>query len=386
MRRLMLIRALQRCLFFLPIRRRRILFYVNRRRGLTCNPKYIALEMRRRYGDQVEMIWATDEPDSCGQVLEQGIRVVRAGTKQHWLAQLTSGAVVVNDAFHESVILRRRQLTMNTWHAAMNYKQIGPGSIAFRDDAHRRIFALRNVQPKVYLSGSRFFTEDTSRSFGFDKKVFVPTGLPRNDVLFRDAAALRTQLGTRYALEEGIRLALYAPTFRQGYREDVYGLDFERLAGNLSARFGGQWKILYRRHYFVSGEGNQWPACVRDVSDADDMNELLAVCDVLISDYSSCLWDFSLTKRPAFIYASDLEAYRKDDRGFAYPLEKWPFAMAKDNDELEKCVLAFDEAEYAQRIEAHHADAGAYDDGHAAERAADCLAEYMGLSRPDGAR
>jgi len=162
--KLRLIRFFQRCLFFLPVRKNRILLFVNKRRGFTCNPKYVALELIRRYGNSVELIWATDYPESCEEVDKLGIRVVRAGTKQHWLAQLTSGAVVVNDAFHETVILRPQQLTVNTWHASMNYKRIGPGSIAFQGNQHRKIFSMRNVQPDVYVSGSLFFTRNTSMS------------------------------------------------------------------------------------------------------------------------------------------------------------------------------------------------------------------------------
>lgn len=375
--KLRLIRALQRCLFFLPVKKNRILFYVNKRRGFGCNPKYVALEMLRRFGAGVELIWATDYPETCGEIEKLGIRVVRAGTKQHWLLQLTSGAVVVNDAFHETVVLRRRQVTVNTWHASMNYKKIGPGSIAFRDQRHRAVFDMRNVQPDVYVSGSRFFTQDTSASFGFAERIFLPAGTPRNDILFQDNAALAEKIRARYGLGDK-RLALYAPTFRQTMKDDTQGLDFARLAAALGKQFGGEWMILYRKHYFVSG-GENLPDGVADVSDYDDMSELLAVVDVLVSDYSSCLWDFSMTMRPAFVFAPDMEAYGGEDRGFAYPPEKWPYPLARNNNEMESRVLTFDAVDYREKIQAHHADAGTYDDGHASRRVADCLAEKLGL-------
>jgi len=376
--KLRLIRFFQRCLFFLPVRKNRILLFVNKRRGFTCNPKYVALELIRRYGNSVELIWATDYPESCEEVDKLGIRVVRAGTKQHWLAQLTSGAVVVNDAFHETVILRPQQLTVNTWHASMNYKRIGPGSIAFQGNQHRKIFSMRNVQPDVYVSGSLFFTRNTSMSFGFDEQIFLPAGTPRNDILFQRNEALVDKIRLRYGLGNK-PVALYAPTFRQDMRDDTYGLNFTRLAAALSRRFGGVWTILYRKHYFVSGQMVDISGNTVDVSDYDDMNELLAVADVLVSDYSSCLWDFSMTKRPAFVYAPDMESYGGKDRGYAYPLEKWPYPLARNNDEMECRVLAFDEDDYRRRIEEHHADAVTYDDGQASRRVVDCLEEKLGL-------
>ena len=72
--KLRLIRALQRCLFFLPVKKNRILFYVNKRRGFGCNLKYVALEMLRRFGAGVELIWATDYPETCGEIEKLVVR------------------------------------------------------------------------------------------------------------------------------------------------------------------------------------------------------------------------------------------------------------------------------------------------------------------------
>lgn len=111
------------------------------------------------------------------------------------------------------------------------------------------------------------------------------------------------------------------------------------------------------------------------------MNELLAVADVLISDYSSCLWDFSITERPSFVYAPDIDSYHSNDRDFSYPLEKWPYSISKDNDELEKNILSFDKKEYVKKIKQHHKDGGLYDDGHASERVVNVLAKVMKLKK-----
>lgn len=381
LRKVRIKRFMQGFLFWLPIKRNRICFYSHARKGYSCNLKYICEELLNRYGGKAEIIWITPFPESCTHLVQKGIKVVRFGTFEHWHYQFTSKVVVVNDAFPESVKLRRSQFTVNTWHASMNYKKIGPAYCSFRNDIAKKIFFIRNKQPKMYISGSQYFTEDTSKSFNFKKKIFVPYGMARNDIFFKNNAELTNKIKRQYALPEDCKLVLYAPTFRDGFKEDIHGIDFARLVKVLGEKFGGKWKVLYRKHYFVNSNDVILDKNTIDVSDYDDMNELLAVSDVLISDYSSCLWDFSITHRPSFIYATDMEQYHLNDRDFSYPVEKWPYTIAKDNDELEEVISHFNKADYIKKIKAHHADAEIFDDGKAAERAADAIAQKMKLKK-----
>ncbi|MBR3906446.1 MAG: CDP-glycerol glycerophosphotransferase family protein [Clostridia bacterium] len=375
------LRAAQHCLFFLPVRKNRVLFYAHQRKGFCCNLKYMALEMKRRYGEGVEMIWTTEDPRTCSCVEREGIRVVGTNTPRHWLYQLTAGTVIVNDSFHEAVILRKKQVTVNTWHAAMNYKHIGPDYTVFRNRLHRHIMNMRNRQPGLYLSGSRYFTQDTSRSFGFDPAVFAETGCPRNDVFFSDHSSQKESLLYRMGIATDTRIVMYAPTFRSDLKAWDARLDYDRLVAALEARFGGKWIVFYRKHYFLTDE----PICNRehvvDVSDYEDANELLAMCDVLVSDYSSCLWDFSLTERPAFVFAPDMAAYAGEDRGFSLPPSRWPFSIACSNEEMEKNILAFSEEEYRQKVQHHHQENGRADFGHAAQKAVDLWAKKRGMEQ-----
>ena len=372
-------RCLERVFFFWkPIKQNRVAFYVHERKGYSCNPKYIAEELRRRCGGQADLVWITKYPETCGDLVKKGFRVVRVNTFEHFLCQYTAKVIVTNDSFPSSVALRRGQFTINTWHAGMNYKNIGIDHCKFRDKYEKKIFILRNKQPDAYLSGSRYFTEDTSKSFYFDQKVFLPYGNARNDIFFGDMRQVREKVVSRYSLGNA-KTVLYAPTFRNNRQEDVHGLDFDRLLAALSERFGGEWKLLYRNHYFIRSKHSIQGKNVIDVSDYYDMNELLAAADVLVSDYSSCLWDFSFTGRPSFVYATDIGDYKEKERDFSYPLEKWPYAVCSDNDELVRAVLSFDEQEYLRRIREHQADGGSYDDGHASERAADLILQHLKL-------
>lgn len=374
-----MMRFMQRFLFMVPYRKNSVFIYLHARRGYTCNPKYILEELIRRYGNRIKIDWLSDWPEAVSALSQGGIRVLRLNSFEHWWRQFTARVIITNDSFPLQVRLRKGQLTINTWHAGMNYKHIGPEFCHFKNKAKAKMFAIANTPPNVYLSGSRYFTEDTSKSFRFPQSLFIPTGLARNDIFFHDCKILSNTIRMRYALPKAAKLVLYAPTFREEYGENMFNLDLDKLRTALSNRFGGDWYVLYRRHYFVQGKKALLDAATVDVSDYDDMNELLAVVDILVSDYSSCLWDFALTRRPSFVYAPDMDSYATNDRTFSYPPENWPYPIAKNNDELEVAIRIFNPKEYEQRISKHLKAMGSYDTGHASEKAADIIAKKLML-------
>ena len=106
-----------------------------------------------------------------------------------------------------------------------------------------------------------------------------------------------------------------------------------------------------------------------DVSDYPDMQELLCAADILITDYSSSMWDYSFTYKPCFIYANDLDQY-KIERDFHTPVNEWPFTIAISNEELAENILEFDQDKYIEKIKKHHHDLGSFEDGHATEKVA----------------
>lgn len=97
------------------------------------------------------------------------------------------------------------------------------------------------------------------------------------------------------------------------------------------------------------------------------MQELLAIADVGITDYSSWCCDYVLTGRPCFIYARDLESYNTE-RGLYYPLEETPFPIATNNEELEKNILDFNETNYLADRDCFLRARGCWEDGNAAEK------------------
>ena len=122
--------------------------------------------------------------------------------------------------------------------------------------------------------------------------------------------------------------------------------------------------------------GNKRYAGVINATAYADIQELMVASDVGITDYSSWLCDYVLTRRPAFIFATDYDKYN-EEHGLYYPLEDSPFPVATDNDQFEKNVLFFDDEDYQRKIDAFLEWTGCVDDGHASERIVDKLVEYL---------
>ena len=103
-----------------------------------------------------------------------------------------------------------------------------------------------------------------------------------------------------------------------------------------------------------------------------DTQELIYSCDVIISDYSSIIWDASFSKKPCFLYIYDLEEYLKSWGFFTEP-SQWPFPKATNIDDFCNLILNYDENEYNRKIKEYHDDLGLYENGTACEQ----IYEYM---------
>ena len=107
-----------------------------------------------------------------------------------------------------------------------------------------------------------------------------------------------------------------------------------------------------------------------------DIQELLVSADIVVTDYSSCIFDFMLSRKPGFIYASDIKDF-DEMRGFYYPLTSTPFPVSENNEQLQKNISEFDYESYKQKVEDFLKEKGCIEDGHASERVVEFIKEKM---------
>lgn len=134
--------------------------------------------------------------------------------------------------------------------------------------------------------------------------------------------------------------------------------------------------VMFRTHHTINGK-YQLNNCL-DVSKYEYMQELLCTADMLISDYSSCIWDYSFTYRPCILFTPDLNEY-KSDRDFYFPIEDWGFPIAQTNQELQKIIQNFNITQFIEAMKRHHSTLGSYETGKGAKLISDFILSKIKL-------
>ncbi len=350
---------------------RRVVFFSYFGKQYSCNPKYLC-EYLMQASPEYEIVWAFAKPEDFAWLEQRGMHIVRYNSLAFARACLTSGFVVTNSQLPAWFPVLRRMHIINTWHGGGAYKRVGTGFLR-ASKGKQLMDALSRHKPCVYLSSSKAFTQLTIRqSFEHEGEV-LECGMPRNDLLVRQSTPEVTQrVKERLGIDPDTRILLYAPTYREDREisSDYFDLNIARDA--LARRFGGTWTIVFRLHYLVAGKLPATQDYV-DASTYPDMQELLYAADVLLTDYSSSIWDFGLTGRPCFLYVPDLDEFDLQ-RGFYSDIRTWPWPLAQTKDELARNVLEFDEQAFARKLEQHYEDLGSTDTGHACEAVANWMA------------
>ncbi|MEV5985433.1 bifunctional glycosyltransferase family 2 protein/CDP-glycerol:glycerophosphate glycerophosphotransferase [Streptomyces sp. NPDC052051] len=303
---------------------------------------------------------------------------VRMWSPQWYEALATSRYVVANNHLPDWFQKRDGQTVVQTWHGTP-LKKIGHDieSIHFADQRY-----LERVEKEVQnwdmlVSPNSFSTPILKRAFGFPGEM-VECGYPRNDILRLPGTEAREQeIRRRIGLPDGKRVVMYAPTWRddQFYAPGKYKLDFRIDLEDALARLGGDHVLLVRRHPNVvdpvPGAGDGF---VFDVSDYPDMADLSLITDVMITDYSSLMFDYVNTGRPILFFTYDLDHYRDTLRGFYFDFEgSAPGPLVYTSQDLVTAIREIDRIQdaYTERYRWFQREFCDLDDGYAAARLAD---------------
>ena len=361
-----LLRFLLKIFYIFPVNKRKVFFSSFEGKSIACNPKYIYEYMKEQNYD-LKYIWECNNRKGKGYVKHNSLGYI--------FHILTSKYVISNNSVSPVLPIRRKkQIVVNTWHGAGAYKKIGKyvdSKVNGTDMDRQRMI---NAQTTCFFAGSKMWSEVVSDSIDFLVEKFIPTGMARNSIFYKDIDKIA--LKKKFGFDADTHVCLYAPTFRgntgESRDENYAGLDAERVVKALEKRFGGKWVFATRCHYHTH---SQKLANSIDLSSAEDMQELLVFVDMLISDYSSSIWDFCLTLKPCILYCYDLDKY-KSERDFYVPIEEWGFPIANDLESLIKVIENFDKKDFKEKMLKHQKDQGSYEGIDAPKKAVEYLFNY----------
>ena len=345
-------------------------------RQYSDNPRAIHEELVRR-GDPRRMVWAVEDN---GVETPEGVETVLTGSRAYYRALGRARWVVSNDSMPKHYAKREGSHYGQTWHGTP-LKRIGFDieNLQMANKDYLKQFAKEVAKWDALVSPNAYSTEIFRRAFRYDGPV-LETGYPRNDVFHRpDERAERTEaVRERLGIEPGKRVILYAPTWRDnqydksGRYQFAMKLDLERMY----RRFRDDSVLLIRGHQLVAGsvDTSMFGGFARNVSHYPDISDLYLVADVLLTDYSSVMFDFVNTGRPMLFFTHDLEAYRDDLRGFYFDFEaEAPGPLLTHTTEVVDALADLDRvtAEHTGRYDAFRERFASLEDGRAAARFVD---------------
>ncbi len=355
----------------LPVDSKKVVFSSYYGRGYSDNPKAIAEAMLKN-NTSAKLVWLCKDKKEADSLPPEITPCPYDSPKRIW--ELATARVWVDNCRKYERFKKKNQYYLQTWHG-FPLKKIEKDAVdALPPDYERG--ALRDSGfTDLLLSNSNFETEVLRRCFWYNGEI-AQFGSPRNDVFFEDNSKTSEKVHNALGIPEQTKTVLYAPTFRADHSIDAYSLDANALYEACCRSFGGEWTVLIRLHPNVSEQSETLFSYdgkkIIDATMYPDMQELLCTADILITDYSSSMFDYALSGKPCLRLALDLEAYMMD-RNFYFEYGELPFPYACTNEELVAIIDNFDMDEYTRTRDAFYSRIALCEDGNASKRCAEWI-------------
>lgn len=326
------------------VNNKRILFEAYWGKSVSCNPKAMMDYMIENGYDDYEFIVVYNGEDK---ISSDKIKYVNIRSINYLYYLCTSKYWVANTHIMGELKPKKNQVYMQTWHAAGAFKKFGLDIIQSKDDRDWEKLAWRKEASNwdYLLCSSQEVKDIYSSAFGVDKDIVYPIGIPRNDCFYdsEKISSIKEDINLKIGNKDNKKIILYAPTFRDN-REFKLMFDFEKLY----EKIGSEYVILLKLHPNIMDDliniDEKYSNFVFNFSSYGEMQELLLAADLLITDYSSVIFDFSLTGNPIVLYSYDLDEYKNEIRGFYYEYEGFvPGPIVKTENELIKEIMNYED-------------------------------------------
>lgn len=358
-------------LYIFKVKRNRLLFISYGGLQFSCNPKYITKFLIENHKDQYDIIWVFKEPEKFKHIDESIVRV-KYLSLAHFYYVITSAVCITNMGFNKFFFVRKNQRFVQTWHGGGAYKRSGE---SMNKKYFQRILDRQHDSMITdFISSSKYFTDYFIGDLNYHNNI-LSIGMPRNSFLLKEKDNKKLKENIKTKIDKNYHknkcYILYAPTWRDD--KDEYELpNFENITTELGTKFDKEIVILFRSHHFHNIVSDDIRNNCINVTNYPDMQELLLVSDILISDYSSCIWDFSLLMRPCFLYVPDLSKY-ESARGLYTDIHNWGFVVCENKSVLDTEIKNIEQDAYETKITEMHSRFGNYENERSCEKLIDIL-------------
>ncbi len=354
-----------------PIRKNTVFLMANMGKGYLCNPKYIYKSM---ISDSkflnYQYIWCFNEPNKIDREnFNENTQIIgKRNYFKFFYYLLTSEIIIYNCGGFSYAPIRKKQFLIETWHGGGAFKKVGL-SVDKKSNSSKKGIELAMKDVKLFLSTCEMATNKLIReAMGYHGPV-LNSGFPRNDILFENNQDYIYEIKDKLNLKRDEKVIIYAPTFRgdenhaKGFNDKYEIINPNLIKETLSKKFGGVWKFYVRGHQYA--QNILLDGADGDLSQYPDMQELLLISDVLITDYSSSIWDYSITNKMSFLYVPDLNEYDTLERGFLTPFVKWPGIKVISNSDFVEKINTYSKESQISKNESFMKWCNGYENGTA---------------------
>lgn len=321
--------------YLLPINKKLITFVSESRDELSGNLQFLNEELNRPEYPFVRRFFLKKtiaEPKSLSYLLSLGFSLGR------------SRYIIIDDFLPRvnQLRIRKKADLVQLWHAVGAFKKFGysrmglPGGPS-KNSKHHKNYTMVFVSSQSVV---RYYSE----GFSIDEGRIFPFGVPRTDLFFdrKKIEKIRKLVYSENRIPIEKKIILFAPTFRgKGQRSADYNFDWIDLKLMYDSLYKQGYFLILKFHPFINRKiiiPKYMNDFIIDLSDYREINNLLFVADILITDYSSVIFEFGLLGKKQIFYAPDLEEY-VSSRGFYQEYEKFvPGRIAKDMSTLIHCI------------------------------------------------
>ncbi|MGK0553086.1 CDP-glycerol glycerophosphotransferase family protein [Macrococcus capreoli] len=368
----------------LPVRNNTFIFESFNGRGYSDNPKYIYEYMYQHYPDY-QYYWVVNDLNT--EIPGPAIKVERL-SKAYYKAYATCEYWISNTRLPSNLKKRANQTYIQTWHGTPLKKLVlDMESVKLPNTTtlEYKLKFMKEAERWDYLiSPNDYSTAIFTRCFNVPTDKILTTGYPRNEMLAlrQDDQHYCTSIRHRIGLADHKNVILYAPTWRDAdYNEDGdYAFNLKLDIDAFLKHTDDDTVLLLRLHYLIAAQLDlpDHPRII-NVSDYDDIADLYLISDVLITDYSSVFFDYSILNRPVIFFSYDLEVYKDELRGFYMDYyTQLPGPICTTNEELFQQIYTVLNKDYdnAFNHKAFYTDMNRYEDGHASSRIIDAILKH----------
>ncbi len=339
-------------------------------RGYTDNPKYVADYLLKNYKD-VKIVWLVKNENEK-KLMPEEIKIVKYGSVSSLLEYATSKVWVDNSRKEWYIKKRKNQYYIQLWHGSIGLKKIERDAIDTLDPIYKKIAINDSKMIDYAISNSTHCTKMFKEHFWYDGEV-LEFGNPRNDIFFStNKEELKKEYYKKYNLPEDARIILYTPTFRKDKQFNYFSFDIEKLL-----------KMMDGNYYFFSKLHPN--VCIKEISNNpkiinipsyEDVDKLLFIADIIISDYSSIIFDYLFMNDAIYLYAPDYEEYIKE-RGFYFDYKKLPFSISYDGNSLINNIVNGEYKKYKEELDKFLKELNIIDNGTASEKVCNLIYELI---------